>query len=69
MSKNRVFEVELLLDTVNLFQVSLDLSFTGKDHAGPELLVNLFGVCGILKLYDRRHWDYEQNTWENGNDR
>jgi hypothetical protein len=42
--------------------VYFDLKLTG-DHAGLKVLLSLFGYTSELNIYDRRHWDYEKNTW------
>lgn len=47
-----------------LFDISLNLLLDGHDHAGPELNIEIFGYAFILQLYDTRHWDYENERWE-----
>jgi hypothetical protein len=34
------------------------------DHAGPYIEVSLFGFDLIINLYDKRHWDYQNDCWE-----
>jgi hypothetical protein len=65
LSKNKTFEIEIgSASMYNLFMFSLDLSWRGQDHAGPELHIELFGFELTMKVYDNRHWDYNKGTWE-----
>jgi hypothetical protein len=41
----------------------LDLRWRGRDHAGPEIHVELFGYMFSAKIYDSRHWNYDQARW------
>jgi len=38
---------------------------TRQDHAGSGLDIGLFGWNVEYRFYDCRHWDYENNCWEN----
>ena len=33
-------------------------------HAGPSLWIELFGIFLALDIYDNRHWNYEEEKWE-----
>lgn len=35
-----------------------------QDHAGPWLEFGLFGYNIMINVYDSRHWDYENDKWE-----
>ena len=48
----------------NLLELTLDLCWTGSDHAGPEVVIDLFGFWLSVKMYDSRHWDYKLGKWE-----
>lgn len=66
LSKNKSFEFQLeLLKNSNFYPFELRLLWTTKqDHAGPSFIFGikyLFWVC--LQIYDRRHWDHENNCW------
>jgi hypothetical protein len=37
------------------------------DHAGPELLIELPKFYFCFKIYDIRHWDYENDKYETYN--
>lgn len=47
-----------------LFEFSLGTNWRGSDHAGPHLDLTLFGFFLHMNLYDIRHWDYENDCWE-----
>lgn len=68
LTKNKTFEIELCSASMyNLFAISLDLGWRGRDHAGPELHVELFGFEVKIKIYDNRHWNYTDGTWQQYN--
>lgn len=36
------------------------------DHAGPGFYFSIYKLFWFqIKIYDHRHWDYENNCWEN----
>jgi len=37
---------------------------TRQDHAGFGMELDLFGWGIDFKIYDHRHWDFENNCWE-----
>ena len=52
LTKHKTFEIELCSASMyNLFVFSLDLSWRGHDHAGPELHVELFGFEATIKTH------------------
>jgi hypothetical protein len=64
LSTNKFFEFEILKSLQTLFEIEVDLRVTGRDHAG--VFVSLYFLSyGIgVRVYDHRHWDHENNTWE-----
>jgi hypothetical protein len=66
ISRNKSFELQLAWwsrkDTIIGF--GLDAPLRGYDHAGINLEIDLLGLCLILNLYDRRHWDHATERWE-----
>jgi hypothetical protein len=38
---------------------------TKGDHAGVQFELGVFGYSIEFQIYDTRHWDYENNQWEN----
>lgn len=64
LTNNKCFEFEYIISNDKLFEFNLDLKFYGSDHAGPSLQIGIGGHSLAFRLYDRRHWDYENNDWE-----
>ena len=66
ISKNKSFEFQLELgkkSNFNPFEFVLKWN-SEHDHAGPSFTFGvkyLFWIC--LQIYDRRHWDHENNCW------
>lgn len=58
------WELQLMQYGWNLFELNFDLNWNGRDHAGPNMEVGIFGYQLAITVYDSRHWDYENNTWE-----
>lgn len=67
------FNVDILTDT-KIFEIDFNLlgsifhfnfSWTRKmDHAGPSIEFTILGLFMNFKIYDNRHWDYDNNDWE-----
>jgi len=36
---------------------------TKQDHAGLELVLGILGYGVHFRIYDCRHWDYENGRW------
>jgi hypothetical protein len=64
ISKNKTFEFQVFYSMMNLLEINFDIIITGRDHAGIELEVGLFGLNFVISTKDNRHWDYENNKWE-----
>lgn len=44
--------------------LGVNFSYTiREDHAGVSLELDLLGYGSELRLYDCRHWDYENKCW------
>jgi hypothetical protein len=63
LSKHKHWEVEAFKDLRKILGVELSLSWRGKDHAGVEIGACLLGRDIALRIYDTRHWDYQNDTW------
>ncbi len=63
LSKNKTFEFQMHNDS-NLLHVLFDIKFGGCDHAGPVVELGLLGVRAVIRVYDKRHWDYTLHKWE-----
>lgn len=65
LSKNKNFEIQISrFEARELLNVNMDLRWQGQDHAGPELDVNVFGFMFNVKIYDSRHWNYDEHRWK-----
>jgi hypothetical protein len=64
LTKNKSFELELYQDSEAFLAFAVDMSLIGKDHAGFELNIGLFGYRFSTMIYDTRHWDYKNGKWE-----
>ena len=63
LSKNKVFEFQISRYTFNFLEFQIDLNWRQTDHAGPWLMINLFGYQFDIRIYDQRNWNDETNTW------
>lgn len=67
VSKNKAIEFEICRWTKELAALKIDTNWRGMDHAGPSIEIGLLGYSITLKLYDIRHWDYSNNSWQKYN--
>lgn len=68
ISKNKTFEIVLYKYLYNIFEFTVDMRFTGRDHCGPSLELCLFGFGICLQIFDSRHWNIEENRWYEKNE-
>ena len=61
--RNKYWEAEIYLYTPNILGISIDTSWRGSDHAGISIELILLKYTFCVKLYDSRHWDYDNNCW------
>jgi hypothetical protein len=47
-----------------MFNIGLDTVWFGQDHGGIGINIELLGYYFSAKIYDIRHWDYENHCWE-----
>lgn len=60
---HKFFEFEIIYHSKTILE--FNLSFTTKrDHSGFELILGLMGISISFKILDSRHWDYENDRWE-----
>ena len=64
LSKNKSMEFEVIESSDNLFNFELEIVFSGKDHAGPSIVLGILGLDVGVRIYDHRHWDYQNDNWE-----
>lgn len=45
--------------------VAVDIRLTTRqDHAGLDIWLGFAGYAVNFKVYDSRHWDYDNKSWE-----
>lgn len=64
ISKNKALSIQ-----VSDFKVGMLIFFEfvwhiKRDHAGLELSIGILGKELIINLYDKRHWNYEEDRWD-----
>jgi hypothetical protein len=65
ITKNKSLETQLAwIGWATLFEITIGISWRGRDHAGPLFEIILLGLFFSIQLYDKRHWDNEHNCWE-----
>lgn len=64
LTNHKFFELQFSRYAFNWFEVGVDLNWRQTDHAGPWLVLNLFGWTVDARITDSRHWNDETNTWE-----
>lgn len=65
LTQNKLFEIQIAKTNLpKILCLCVSTTLTGEDHAGPEFNIEVFGYYFGVKIYDRRHWDYETNSWE-----
>lgn len=65
ISKNKSFEWQTdYFGWTSLLGVNIDLIPTGESHASIGFDITILGFMVAAKIYDSRHWDYENNCWE-----
>lgn len=64
LSNHKFFEIETFVDSEHILEFQMDLRLNGRDHAGPSITLTLFSLGVSARIYDHRHWDYENNCWE-----
>lgn len=64
LSKNKHLEVQVAwFAWQTIFSLHISTNWQGRDHAGPELEIDIFGLTLSIKIYDNRHWNYQEKRW------
>lgn len=66
ITKNLAWELEHTYYSDSLLDADVDIS-RHCDHAGLEAGIGILGYGIACKIYDIRHWNTENNTWEEYN--
>lgn len=64
ITENKGWEIEICKNSSDILLFDVDISWRGSDHAGPSILLGLFSYFIHVKICDKRHWNYDANTWE-----
>jgi hypothetical protein len=65
LSAHKHLEVQLTwFDWQTLVEFKLLTHWRGRDHAGPSVSVTLLGLMFNISMYDSRHWNYDDNCWQ-----
>lgn len=65
LTKNKSWEAQVGRFTPAPYVFEFNLVWHIRcDHSGPEFEVGILGYHFRTKLYDNRHWDDENNKWE-----
>jgi len=66
ISKNKAFSMQFSRwsQKLDIIAISIDTMWIGNDHGGLGFTLEILGYFFDMKLYDKRHWDYEKGTWE-----
>jgi hypothetical protein len=64
LSKNKILEMQSgIFENWSYFDFMLKRD-RKKDHAGFMFYIEFFGLYFLFQTYDKRHWDYKKNKWE-----
>ena len=66
LSENKSFEIQVCRagSICTLLGIELDARLSRRDHAGINFYLDLCSYVVILNVYDKRHWDFEYDAWE-----
>lgn len=64
LTKHKFFEIEAICGSGALFSAYFHITVR-TDHAGVTSGLTILGVGGSISIYDNRHWDIDNNRWEN----
>jgi len=65
MAKNKSLEIQCgtFADVRTIFEASFKVN-KKEHHAGARLCLEILGWHFIVAFYDHRHWDFENECWE-----
>lgn len=68
ISKNKAWELQFdRFPSGPPMEFTIEYTTTG-DHCGFEIRIQLFSLYFHFKIYDKRHWDYDNHKFINGDD-
>ena len=63
ITKNKSWELQHTFYDGTIFDSTFKLT-TKEDHAGLELVFGILTYGIHFRIYDNRHWNYENNKWQ-----
>ena len=63
LTKNKSFEIQLTFENTLITGLEIRKSIH-CDHASFNLNIKLLGFTFSMRIYDHRHWDHENNKFE-----
>jgi hypothetical protein len=64
LSKNWAAELQISrMPLRNIFEIYVDTSWTGKDHAGPRLELTVFNWFFNFQIYNVNHWNWNEGRF------
>ena len=64
VSKNKIFQLSFSKLSNTEFSFWFDALFKGTDHGGISVIMQIWRYCFVIRLYDKRRWDYQYNQWD-----
>lgn len=61
--KNKCFEFAIIRSKSSIVDVDFNVDTQKRSHQGASLIVILLSYGFELSFYDKRHWDYEKEQW------
>lgn len=68
VTSNKTAEIQIYQCSSNIFELRVDTSWKGHDHAGPSIEIGVGGVYFSFSITDNRHWDPKSKMWETHTD-
>lgn len=68
ISKNKAFNISLILDTDQIIIGVKVLKERKRDHARIGLIIHLVILVVEVCIYDKRHWLEDRNRWSTQDD-
>jgi hypothetical protein len=64
LSKNWATELQISRWSMNnYFELWINTAWTGGDHEGPSIYVELFGYMFNFKIYNVNHWNWDKGRF------
>ena len=64
ITTNKTVEIQVISDTATFLLLAFSFRPDGRDHAGLQIELGMFGYEIHFSVLDNRHWDFEMGKWE-----